>query len=88
VIGGWSGTAANLRSLIVGVYRGDHLVHTGRVGTGFNQRNAGGLLKKLNALKTDKSPFAAISGLQQVAEDALSPDQQEDRPSLAPADGG
>ena len=40
VIGGWSGSANNLRSLLVGVYRGDHLVHTGRVGTGFNQRNA------------------------------------------------
>ena len=46
-----------MRSLLVGVYRGDHLVHTGRVGTGFNERNAGGLLKKLVALKTDKSPF-------------------------------
>ena len=57
VIGGWSGSANNLRSLLVGVYRGDHLVHTGRVGTGFNQRNAGNLLKKLNALKTDRSPF-------------------------------
>ena len=57
VIGGWSGTAANLRSLVVGVYRGDHLVHTGKVGTGFNARNAGGLLKKLNALKSDASPF-------------------------------
>ena len=53
VIGGWSGSASNLRSLVVGVYRGDHLVHTGRVGTGFNARNAGGLLKKLNALKTE-----------------------------------
>ena len=54
-----AGAAAprNLRSLVVGVYRGDHLVHTGRVGTGFNARNAGGLLKKLNALKTDESPF-------------------------------
>jgi bifunctional non-homologous end joining protein LigD len=58
VIGGWSGTGANLRSLFVGVYRGDHLVHTGRVGTGFNQRSAGGLLTKLKALKTDRSPFA------------------------------
>jgi len=57
VIGGWSGSANNLRSLLVGVYRGDHLVHTGRVGTGFNQRNAGSLLKKLKALKTDQSPF-------------------------------
>ena len=57
VIGGWSGSATNLRSLVVGVYRGDHLVHTGTVGTGFNARNAGGLLKKLNALKTSESPF-------------------------------
>jgi bifunctional non-homologous end joining protein LigD len=57
VIGGWSGSAANLRSLVVGVYRGGHLVHTGRVGTGFNARNAGGLLKKLNSLKTESSPF-------------------------------
>jgi bifunctional non-homologous end joining protein LigD len=57
VIGGWSGSASNLRSLIVGVHRGDHLVATGKVGTGFNTRNASGLLKKLNALKTDRSPF-------------------------------
>jgi bifunctional non-homologous end joining protein LigD len=57
VIGGWSGTGANLRSLVVGVYRGDHLVHTGRVGTGFNGRNAAALLKKLNALKATDSPF-------------------------------
>jgi len=57
IIGGWSGGARNLRSLVVGVYRGDHLVLTGRVGTGFNARNAGGLLKKLNALKRDTSPF-------------------------------
>jgi bifunctional non-homologous end joining protein LigD len=57
VIGGWSGSATNLRSLVVGVYRGDHLVHTGKVGTGFNARNAGGLLKKLIALKATESPF-------------------------------
>ena len=31
VIGGWSGSASNLRSLVVGVYRTDHLVHTGKV---------------------------------------------------------
>jgi bifunctional non-homologous end joining protein LigD len=57
VIGGWSGSSRNLRSLLVGVYRGDHLVHTGRVGTGFNQRNTGGLLQKLVSLAADKSPF-------------------------------
>ncbi len=57
VIGGWSGSSRNLRSLLVGVYRGDHLVHTGRVGTGFNKKNSGSLLKKLVALSTDESPF-------------------------------
>jgi bifunctional non-homologous end joining protein LigD len=57
VIGGWSGSSRNLRSLLVGVYRGDHLVHTGRVGTGFNKNNSTGLLKKLVALSGDKSPF-------------------------------
>jgi bifunctional non-homologous end joining protein LigD len=58
VIGGWSGTATNLRSLIAGVYRGDHLVHVGQVGTGFNARNAKDLLKQLKANVTDQSPFA------------------------------
>lgn len=57
VIGGWSGSTTSLRSLIVGVYRGGHLVHTGRVGTGFNADNAPGLLGKLKARKTEKSPF-------------------------------
>ena len=57
VIGGWSGSATNLRSLVVGVHRGDHLIHTGRVGTGFNARNTRGLLKKLTELKTSESPF-------------------------------
>jgi bifunctional non-homologous end joining protein LigD len=57
VIGGWSGGPRNLRSLLVGVHSGDHLVHTGRVGTGFNGRNVGGLLKKLTALAAEKSPF-------------------------------
>jgi len=57
VIGGWSGSSRNLRSVLVGVYRGDHLVHTGRVGTGFNKNNSSGLLTKLVALSTDKSPF-------------------------------
>ena len=57
VIGGWSGSATNLRSLVAGVYRGDHLVYVGQVGTGFNARNAKGLLQRLAAIATDKSPF-------------------------------
>ena len=47
-----------MRSLLVGVYRDNHFVHTGRVGTGFNQRNSAGILRKLTALETAKSPFA------------------------------
>ncbi len=62
VIGGWSGSSRNLRSLLVGVYRGDHLIHTGRVGTGFNKNNSTGLLKKLVALSSDKSPFTGKGG--------------------------
>ena len=58
VIGGWSGSGSNLRSLIAGVYRGDHLVHVGQVGTGFNARNSRDLLRQLKANATDKSPFA------------------------------
>ncbi len=57
VIGGWSGSATNLRSLLVGVMRGDHLVYTGRVGTGFNGRNATSLLAELKALTTSRRPF-------------------------------
>jgi bifunctional non-homologous end joining protein LigD len=58
VIGGWTGGKTALRSLIVGVYRGDHLVYVGRVGTGFNARNSKGLLKRLKAVAADQSPFA------------------------------
>jgi bifunctional non-homologous end joining protein LigD len=57
VIGGWSGSATKVRSLLAGVFRGDHLVHVGRVGTGFNARNTPELLAKLNAVKSRESPF-------------------------------
>lgn len=57
VIGGWSGSARHLRSLVVGVWRGPHFVYVGRVGTGFNGRNIGPLLARLKALATDKRPF-------------------------------
>src|SRR3954452_17912882 len=66
--GGWSGSASSLRSLLVGVYRSGHLVHTGRVGTGFNQRNAGSLLQKLKALATDKTPFGGKDAPRRAAD--------------------
>jgi bifunctional non-homologous end joining protein LigD len=57
VIGGWTSQAGQLRSLLVGVYRGGHFVYVGRVGTGFNRENVQQLQRKLKALTTDKSPF-------------------------------
>jgi bifunctional non-homologous end joining protein LigD len=65
VIGGWSGTATTLRSLVAGVYRGDHLVYVGQVGTGFNARNTRTLLPQLKAIATNKSPFGGIGAPRQ-----------------------
>ncbi len=57
VIGAWADTAGQLRSLIVGVYRGDRFIHVGRVGTGFGRDVAARLLPRLKAAATSKSPF-------------------------------
>ncbi len=56
VIGGWT-DGSKLRSLLAGVYRGNRLVHVGRVGTGFGPARAGGLLQKLRAIESKTSPF-------------------------------
>ena len=37
VLGGWKTTNGKFRSLMAGVYRGDHLAFVGMVGTGFGQ---------------------------------------------------
>ncbi|MFN3511976.1 MAG: DNA ligase D [Phenylobacterium sp.] len=57
VIGGWTGEAGQLRSLLVGVHRDGKLIHVGRVGTGFGRGVVGEVLPRLRALETDKSPF-------------------------------
>ena len=57
VIGGWSGDETHLRSLLVGVHRGPHLVHLGRVGTGFGQDTARALLTRLKSLAAKQNPF-------------------------------
>lgn len=57
VIGGWTETAGHLRSLLVGVNRGGHLVHVGRVGTGFGGNKLQQLWPKLKKLRSEKSPF-------------------------------
>jgi bifunctional non-homologous end joining protein LigD len=58
VIGGWTGEAGQLRSLLVGVHRGDKLIYVGRVGTGFGRDKVRRVLPKLEKLKSDKNPFS------------------------------
>ncbi len=59
VIGGWWGGTAKLRSILVGAFDGENFVYRGRVGTGFNGENSGPLLRALNRIKQNKSPFTA-----------------------------
>jgi bifunctional non-homologous end joining protein LigD len=58
VIGGWTTTGDNFRSLLAGVYRGDRLVYIGRVGAGFGEDTLRRLLPRLAKVASDKSPFA------------------------------
>jgi bifunctional non-homologous end joining protein LigD len=57
VIGAWSDTAGKFRSLLVGVYRGDHLAYIGRVGTGFGQDVVKRIFPRLKAAATTQNPF-------------------------------
>jgi bifunctional non-homologous end joining protein LigD len=45
-------------SLLLGVYDGDQLVYVGHTGSGFNTKTLEAIYHKLQALVTDKSPFA------------------------------
>ncbi len=44
-------------SLVLGMYSGDELVHTGQVGTGFDSATLKTLSEKLRKIRTEKSPF-------------------------------
>ncbi|MBR0795214.1 DNA ligase D [Bradyrhizobium jicamae] len=57
VIGGWKTTNGKFRSLMAGVYRGDHLAFVGMVGTGFGQDTVRRIMPALRAAASDKSPF-------------------------------
>jgi bifunctional non-homologous end joining protein LigD len=57
VLGGWKTTNGKFRSLMAGVYRGDHLAFVGIVGTGFGQDTVRRLMPALKAAGSDKSPF-------------------------------
>jgi bifunctional non-homologous end joining protein LigD len=57
VIGGWTTSGDAFRSLIAGVNRDGHMVHVGRIGTGFGRDTVARLLPQLRALETATSPF-------------------------------
>jgi bifunctional non-homologous end joining protein LigD len=57
VLGAWTTTGSDFRSLIAGVYRDGKLVHVGRIGTGFGKAKLDTLMPKLKANAADKSPF-------------------------------
>jgi bifunctional non-homologous end joining protein LigD len=60
VIGGYAKTNGRFRSLLVGVYRGDHFVYVGRVGTGFGASKVSNLLPKLKEKEIARSQFTGI----------------------------
>ncbi|NOJ38115.1 DNA ligase D [Bradyrhizobium australiense] len=57
VLGGWKTTNGKFRSLMAGVYRGDHLAFVGMVGTGFGQDKVRRIMPALKAAASDKNPF-------------------------------
>ncbi len=64
VIGGWTHEGGRFRSLLVGVYRGDHLVYVGRVGTGFGRDKVQRLMARLEPLASDKNTFSGANAPQ------------------------
>jgi len=59
VIGGWaeSDKSRSFRSLLFGAYNGKNFEWIGRSGGGFKEKDMPGILKKLESLEIDKSPF-------------------------------
>lgn len=59
VIGGWaeSDKSRSFRSLLFGAYESGKFIWIGRSGGGYKENEMPGILKKLQELETDKSPF-------------------------------
>jgi bifunctional non-homologous end joining protein LigD len=57
VLGGWKTTNGKFRSLMAGIYRGDHLAFVGVIGTGFGQDTVKRLMPALKAAASNTSPF-------------------------------
>jgi bifunctional non-homologous end joining protein LigD len=63
LIGGWTqgrGTREGFGALLLGVYEGKNLVYAGSVGTGFDARLLKEIGRKLEALETERAPFATV----------------------------
>ena len=59
VIGGWEMNGARLARLLLGAYRNGKFTYIGGAGTGFNDKNAPGILKRLRTIETAKMMFEA-----------------------------
>jgi bifunctional non-homologous end joining protein LigD len=57
VVGGWNSNGSQFKSLMAGVYRGDHLVYVGNVGTGYGAEKVARLMPKLKAAASETNPF-------------------------------
>ena len=58
VVGGWIESETRLfRTLLFGAYKGKELHWIGHAGGGFKDKEMRGILQKLQAIETDKSPF-------------------------------
>ena len=57
VIGGWNSNGGQFKSLMAGVYRGDHLVYVGNVGTGYGAEKVARLVPKLKVVASETNPF-------------------------------
>ncbi len=60
VVGAYATTNGKFRSLLVGVFRGDHFVYVGRVGTGYGAKMVDKILPRLREIGATKSPFTGI----------------------------
>jgi bifunctional non-homologous end joining protein LigD len=61
VIGGWNSNGSQFRSLMAGVYRGDHLVYVGNIGTGFAAEKVASLMPRLKAAASVTNPFSGAN---------------------------
>jgi bifunctional non-homologous end joining protein LigD len=68
VLGGYKTTGGKFRSLLAGVYRGDHLVCVGTVGTGFGKDTVKSIMPALKAAASDKSPFGGKNAPRKTAD--------------------